>query len=76
MNIDSRSAIRTGEEVARSGRFWLLRPILPDRFGRWLSGGLIFVLLAALFGLAGSLADDGLDEVGIGVALFFSLILA
>ena len=55
--------------------FWLLRMVLPGRWGRWLTGMAISGLLLALYALSGGLSADGQAEVGLGVVLFFALIL-
>jgi hypothetical protein len=75
MNTDIRPAPH-GDDTAQQRRLWLLRPVLPGRFGRWLTGILLFIALLTPFGLAGSLSGYGLDEVGLGVVVFFPLILA
>jgi len=76
MNTDIRPAIDGDDTARQRGRFWLLLPVLPGRFGRWLTGILLFIALLTPFGLAGGVSRYGLDEVGLGVALFFPLILA
>ncbi|MEM8768293.1 MAG: hypothetical protein AAGE43_12660, partial [Pseudomonadota bacterium] len=57
--------------------FWLLRLVLPGRWGRWLTGVCTFLLVLTLFVLfAGLLEPPGDDRISTGVALFFCVILA
>jgi hypothetical protein len=62
-------------------RYWLLRLVLPGRWGRWLTGALVFcglLLIYALFGGLFESQDAPLDEPGRpspGVVVFFCVIL-
>ncbi len=76
VNADTRLIDQPSNDEIRHAEFWLLRIVLPGRWGRGLTGVSLLVALLTLFWVAGGASSEGLDEVGIGVMLFFSLILS
>lgn len=76
VSADARATDPTPEDDPGRASFWLLRLVIPGRWGGWITGVLLLAVLLTIFGMAGNLSADGLDQVGLGVVLFFSLILA
>lgn len=64
------------EEDLQGARFWLLHIVIRGRYGRWLTGVALFAALFSLFGIADAATAQGASRLGLGVALFFPLILA
>lgn len=57
--------------------FWLLRLVLPGRWGRWFTGTIIFVVFLCLFAFFGQIFGDAASpRVAPGVVVFFCIILA
>ena len=69
-NVNERSKLDDRQTSRKSAQLWLLRLILPGRWGRWFTAGMIF---GSLFGTF--IALQGL-QASIGPALFFSIVLA
>lgn len=60
-----------------SSNFWLLKAVLPGRWGRWLTAVLIFTLLFCLFVFTGNLFREDLNEgVSTATVVFFCFILS
>lgn len=59
-------------------KLWLLRLVIPGRWGRWLTGGLIFAAFLILFTTAGRFSESSAveDDLSPGAALFFCIIFA
>ncbi|MCP4003755.1 MAG: hypothetical protein GY725_06125 [bacterium] len=58
-------------------RIWLLRLVVPGRWGRWLTSIIIFCVLLGLFSAADALSEDTpFLQTGAGTVLFFCTILA
>jgi len=58
-------------------RFWLLRVVIPGRWGRWLTGALIFTTLLAAFTIVFNPFSENAIEgrVSAGAVIFFCIIL-
>ena len=57
-------------------RYWLLRLVLPGRWGRWLTGALIFGTLLATFSIVRNpFSEDAIDDISAGTVIFFCIIL-
>jgi hypothetical protein len=59
-------------------KIWLLRLVFPGRWGRWLTGAVIFAAFSILFTVAGRFdpPTPGGDNLSPGAALFFCIIFA
>ena len=67
----------TLEIAASRTNFWLLKLVPPGRWGRWLTGSAVFlIILTPYLILHGVSADTALDGVDLNVALFFATLFA
>jgi len=64
------------ENPFSSSNFWLLRIVLPGRWGRWITGSIIFAVLFCFFAYFGQISSDEGTEMSTGAVLFFCIILA
>jgi hypothetical protein len=60
-----------------ASNFWLLRLVPRGSWGRWIAGGVIFVVVFGLFAMSVSdLVESATDRMNTSVALFFAILLA
>lgn len=68
---------RTTNELIAQSNFWLLRLVLPGRWGRWITGTVTFAVMFCLFAYFGQAFNEAAtNRITPGVVLFFCFILA